>query len=166
MVFTIRPSRPVSAFCLFTSIEHPTHGDVTPEIYARPNNEVYACGEGDHLVPLPTSTDLVQVDESRCRDIVTQVSSISGELRGGEVLNSYGASYVDSDEFVSDLINTVESSKVESTKLDESQDKTTTWRGVLIVLSDFYRNLHCTINASKVQHMSRHSLRIDRKVSA
>ncbi|KAJ4369926.1 hypothetical protein N0V83_005690 [Neocucurbitaria cava] len=88
---TIRPSRPVSAYALFTSIDLPRGKNsrrsetVTPEIYARPNNEVYACGEGDQLIPLPTSTDLVQVDDSRCQDIIDHVSSISGELRDGEV---------------------------------------------------------------------------------
>lgn len=86
---TIRPSRPVSAYALFTSIT-PSGGPrkgpvVTPEIYARPNNEIYACGEGDHLIPLPTSSDLVQCDLARCQDIVDQVSSISEEIRDGEV---------------------------------------------------------------------------------
>ncbi|KAF1844601.1 FAD dependent oxidoreductase [Cucurbitaria berberidis CBS 394.84] len=87
---TIRPSRPVSAYALFTSIDLPRGNGrraetVTPEIYARPNNEVYACGEGDQLIPLPTSTDLVQIDQSRCQDIIDQVSSVSEELRDGEV---------------------------------------------------------------------------------
>lgn len=86
---TIRPTRPVSAYALFTSIEIPRGSrrseTVTPEIYARPNQEVYACGEGDHLVPLPTSTDLVQCDDSRCQDIIDQVSAVSEELRDGEV---------------------------------------------------------------------------------
>lgn len=88
---TIRPSRPVSAYALFTSIDLPRGGNsrktttVTPEIYARPNNEVYACGEGDQLIPLPTSSDLVQVDDSRCQEVIDQVSSISQELRDGEV---------------------------------------------------------------------------------
>lgn len=87
---TIRPSRPVSAFCLFTAIDLPRGESrrsktVTPEIYARPNNEVYACGEGDSLIPLPSSSDLVQVDESRCQNIVDQVSAISEELGDGEV---------------------------------------------------------------------------------
>ncbi|GAB7340867.1 hypothetical protein MBLNU457_7226t1 [Dothideomycetes sp. NU457] len=97
---TIRPSRPVSAYALFTQIKLPKdfghtnesvktkrkHDQfVTPEIYARPKNEVYACGEGDRLVPLPKSTDLVDVDEARCQDIVDYVGSISDELRDGEV---------------------------------------------------------------------------------
>ncbi|KAF2031648.1 FAD dependent oxidoreductase [Setomelanomma holmii] len=87
---TIRPAKPVSAYALFTSIYLPRTNarrseTVTPEIYARPNNEVYACGEGDHLIPLPTSSDLVQCDESRCQDIVDQVGSVSEELRDGEV---------------------------------------------------------------------------------
>lgn len=104
---TIRPSREVSAYALFTQIKLPAdfgrtnevargkgsksykagRGEqvVTPEIYARPKNEVYACGEGDHMVPLPKSSDLVEVDEQRCQDIVDYVSSISDELRDGEV---------------------------------------------------------------------------------
>ena len=98
---TIRPSRPVSAYALFTEIVLPATVEesgksrkardrrssktVSPEIYARPNNEVYVCGEGDTLVPLPTSSDLVQVDESRCQDIANFVSGISDEVRDGEV---------------------------------------------------------------------------------
>ncbi|OCK74696.1 FAD dependent oxidoreductase [Lepidopterella palustris CBS 459.81] len=88
---TIRPSRTVSAYALFTSITLPKATrrggttTVSPEIYARPNNELYACGEGDTLIPLPTTTDLVQCDERRCQDIIEQVGAISAELRDGEV---------------------------------------------------------------------------------
>lgn len=98
---TIRPSRPVSPYTLFTSITLPKdfytssptptrklgkHGTtVTPEIYARPNNEVYACGDGDTTIPLPSTTGLVQVDEQRCQDVVDYVCSISEELRDGVV---------------------------------------------------------------------------------
>ncbi|KAF1990141.1 FAD dependent oxidoreductase [Aulographum hederae CBS 113979] len=89
---TIRPSRPVSAYALFTSITLPSSSKpkkrsetVTPEIYARPNAEIYACGEGDTLLPLPPSTSLVAVDAARCQDVVDQVCSISAELADGEV---------------------------------------------------------------------------------
>lgn len=105
---TIRPARPVSAYALFTQIKLPAdfgrtdevkkgkgakaffkagRGEqiVTPEIYARPQNEVYACGEGDHMVALPKNSDLVEVDEQRCQDVVDYVCSISSELRDGEV---------------------------------------------------------------------------------
>ncbi|KAL8897743.1 MAG: hypothetical protein Q9207_007056 [Kuettlingeria erythrocarpa] len=97
---TITPSKPISAYAIFTEISLPPdfgrkdtflkakrpHGKtVTPEIYARPNNEAYACGEGDHLVPLPKTTDDVETDMARCQDIIDYVSSISDELRDGEV---------------------------------------------------------------------------------
>lgn len=91
---TIKPSRPVSAYALFTQIKLPSkftpnmaHSGqyVTPEIYARPKNEVYACGEGDHLVPLPSTSQEVEVDEQRCQDVVDFVGSVSDELRDGEV---------------------------------------------------------------------------------
>ena len=97
---TIRPSRPVSAYALFTEISLPvdfgrtgestkskrSHSkQVTPEIYARPNNEVYACGEGDTLIPLPSTTADVETDDARCQDIIDYISSISDEMRDGEV---------------------------------------------------------------------------------
>lgn len=94
---TIRPTRPVSAHALFTQIRLPspftrgttnlpTSGQiVSPEIYARPFNEVYACGEGDHLIPLPATSTDVQVDEGRCQEIVDFVGAVSDELRDGEV---------------------------------------------------------------------------------
>jgi glycine/D-amino acid oxidase-like deaminating enzyme len=95
----IRPQRDISAYTLFTEITLPrssspqakkrTRGGVdiaTPEIYPRPDGTVYACGAGDALVPLPPSSDIVQVDESRCQDVLEQVASISSELHSGEVL--------------------------------------------------------------------------------
>lgn len=97
---TIRPTRPISAYCLFTSIDLPpnfsrtnetkrkqkAHSQtVTPEIYARPNNEIYACGEGDTHVPLPETTADVVTEDARCQDIVDYVGAISDELRDGEV---------------------------------------------------------------------------------
>ncbi len=93
---TIRPSKQLSPHALFTEILFPitnpstkskgSHGKiVTPEIYPRPNNEAYACGEGDNLVPLPKTSADVETDDARCQDIIDQVSSISDELRGGEV---------------------------------------------------------------------------------
>jgi glycine/D-amino acid oxidase-like deaminating enzyme len=98
---TIRPSRPVSAYAVFTEISLPTgfgmtdesvrstrkhNKTVTPEMYARPNDEVYACGEGDTLVPLPALSEDVETDDARCQDVVDYVSSISDEMRDGEVL--------------------------------------------------------------------------------
>ena len=87
----------VSPYALFTSIKLPAkfpssasrgpHSNtiVSPEIYARPDGEIYACGEGDMAVPLPPTSAEVEVDDKRCQDIVDFVSSISDELRDGEV---------------------------------------------------------------------------------
>lgn len=91
----IRPTRPVSAYTLFTNIALPAGFDskskssrptvVTPEIYARPDGTVYICGEGDTLVPLPDTTADVETDASRCQSIIDAACSISDELRSGEV---------------------------------------------------------------------------------
>lgn len=104
----IRPSRPISAYAIFTEIKLPRGFErtkasvrssrvrgkvVTPEIYSRPNNEAYACGEGDTLIPLPKSTEEVEVDVARCQDIIDHVSSISDELRDG-IVTSKQACYL------------------------------------------------------------------------
>ncbi|KKY22538.1 putative fad dependent oxidoreductase [Diplodia seriata] len=92
----IKPPRDVSNYALFTSIDLPSEAGasgkrrgytttVSPEIYARPFQEVYACGEGDHLVPLPKTTEDVEVDQQRCQDVIDYVSAVSDELRDGEV---------------------------------------------------------------------------------
>ncbi|EAU32429.1 conserved hypothetical protein [Aspergillus terreus NIH2624] len=90
----IRPTRPVSAHTLFTNIEIPANFDpakpsrptvAAPEIYARPDDTVYACGEGDQTVPLPKTTADVEVDQTRCQEIINQVGSISDELRNGQI---------------------------------------------------------------------------------
>jgi glycine/D-amino acid oxidase-like deaminating enzyme len=102
---TIRLPRPVSPYCLFTHIPVPPKDvadddgtnpqDTTspsgaakimsPEIYSRPNNEVYVCGSGDNDVPLPADTDAVEISRQHCQNIADAVASISDELRDGIV---------------------------------------------------------------------------------
>ncbi|KAH8149795.1 uncharacterized protein LAJ45_05947 [Morchella importuna] len=98
---TITPASPVSAYALFTEITIPPtppspsyryHSSrniqaepVSPEIYSRPNNEIYVCGEGDMEVEVPETTADVEVDENRCDDLIAQVSSISDHIRLGRV---------------------------------------------------------------------------------
>ncbi|KAH9474707.1 Putative oxidoreductase TDA3 [Psilocybe cubensis] len=84
---TIRPKEGVtiSPYVLFTEItEPPTRAHSSPEIYARPDNEVYACGPGDDC-PLPDTVDEVVVDQTSCDLIYRHVSSISKQLREGVV---------------------------------------------------------------------------------
>jgi glycine/D-amino acid oxidase-like deaminating enzyme len=46
---------------------------------------MWETGEGDTLIPLPKSSDLVVCDESRCDDIYAYISSISPTLKAGHV---------------------------------------------------------------------------------
>ena len=64
-----------------------------PEIYSRPNNEVYVCGSGDNVVPLPENTDAVEVSRQDCQNIVDAVASISDELGNG-IVTSRRACYL------------------------------------------------------------------------
>ncbi|KAI1340978.1 FAD dependent oxidoreductase [Xylariaceae sp. FL0016] len=91
----------VSPYAVFTNISLPNDyvpphraargekkrhkGNVDPEIYARPGNEVYACGEPDHEIPLPEFADQVQVDETQCDDMVAYISTVSKVLGESKV---------------------------------------------------------------------------------
>jgi Glycine/D-amino acid oxidases (deaminating) len=81
-----KPTAVIAPYVLFTEIKLPSSGGETfcPEIYPRPDNEVYASGRTDAW-PLPVVVDDVPVDHTVCENIREQVSSISPELRGGEV---------------------------------------------------------------------------------
>ncbi|KAF8909660.1 FAD dependent oxidoreductase [Gymnopilus junonius] len=84
---TIRPKEgiTIAPYVLFTEIEDPQASTrSSPEIYARPDNEVYACGPGDDE-PLPPTVDDVVVDQASCELIHSHVSSISEQLRDGTV---------------------------------------------------------------------------------
>lgn len=102
---TITPTEPVSAYALFTKITvpprphsppppssrsgsrspmEPVVQSASPEIYARAN-EIYVCGEGDMEVELPATSSEVEVDESRCDELISQVASISDQIREGVV---------------------------------------------------------------------------------
>ena len=83
----LRPSRPISAYVLFPEL-HPRipQKRIPPEIYPRPDGTIYSCGPSDEEVPLPQSSDMVQVNEAVCRTIWEDISSISQEIQEGEVL--------------------------------------------------------------------------------
>jgi glycine/D-amino acid oxidase-like deaminating enzyme len=97
---SIKLKRPLSAYCLFTEItfrdsSRPvTRGalsksssakTVSPEIYSRPNNEVYICSQGDLSVPLPPPTEVVAVSAQSCQEIIDAAASVSDELGNGQV---------------------------------------------------------------------------------
>ncbi|KAG1803929.1 FAD dependent oxidoreductase [Suillus plorans] len=83
---TIHPKAGVtiSPYVLFTEILLPHSLSASPEIYARPDNEVYVCGPGDDST-LPSNVDDVEIDLAACQSITNQVASISQELREGVV---------------------------------------------------------------------------------
>jgi glycine/D-amino acid oxidase-like deaminating enzyme len=84
---TIKLKVPVSAYCLFTNIRslEPAADSISLEIYARPNNEVYICSQGDLDVPLPSPGNAVEVSSDSCQEIINAATSISAELRNGQV---------------------------------------------------------------------------------
>ncbi|KAJ7057149.1 FAD dependent oxidoreductase [Mycena amicta] len=84
IVIRTPPSKPIAPYVLFTEITGIGKGVNTPEIYARPDGTIYACGPGDDS-PLPENVDEVVVETTPCEALVRNVSSISDEMRDGEV---------------------------------------------------------------------------------
>ncbi|KAI0350919.1 FAD dependent oxidoreductase [Trametes cingulata] len=87
ITITPKPGTRIAPYVLFTEIAFPSGGRVqrvSPEIYARPTDEVYCCGPGDDS-PVPDTVDDVEVDQKACESIRQHVASISQELREGEV---------------------------------------------------------------------------------
>ncbi|KAJ7805781.1 FAD dependent oxidoreductase [Mycena olivaceomarginata] len=80
----IPPAATIAPYVLFTEITGTGNGVVSPEIYARPDGTVYACGPGDDS-PLPANIDDVPVDLTACENLLKNVSAISDELRAGAV---------------------------------------------------------------------------------
>lgn len=117
----------VSPYAVFTDIQLPTdyvpehranmgqrrrhRGNVDPEIYARPGNEAYACGEcvrlwqlsvhlitysigePDSATPLPEAADLVQCDEAQCDDLIAYIGTVSSVL-GSASIKTKQACYI------------------------------------------------------------------------
>jgi glycine/D-amino acid oxidase-like deaminating enzyme len=88
IVIQPQPDLQISPYVLFTKIILPGGiggKSASPEIYARPNDEVYACGPEDNS-PLPYLVDNVKVDDAACDAIFQHVASISPQLRTGTVV--------------------------------------------------------------------------------
>jgi len=85
IVIQPQPDIQISPYVIFTKIGLPSGIGGGPAIYARSNNEIYACGPGDKS-PLPYFVDDVKVDDAACEAIFQQVASISPELRAGTVV--------------------------------------------------------------------------------
>ena len=97
---TIKLKQNISAYCLFSNItlRRPSPGPmdsdlpkqsvsstISSEIYARPNNEVYICSQGDSNSKIPPPTAPVEVSSETCQEIIDAVSTVSEELRQGQV---------------------------------------------------------------------------------
>lgn len=84
---TVAPKEPetISPFAIFTELKLSKTEFVSPEVYAR-KDEIYVCGEGDTSVPIPETTDDVEIVGEKCDELFNYVSKISDNLAGGKIL--------------------------------------------------------------------------------
>ncbi|ODV95758.1 hypothetical protein PACTADRAFT_66608 [Pachysolen tannophilus NRRL Y-2460] len=84
---TVAPqdSTKVSPYAIFTELKMSKTKFVSPEMYAR-KDEVYICGEGDTSVPIPETTDDVEIVAEKCDELFKYVSRVSTNLGLGKIL--------------------------------------------------------------------------------
>jgi glycine/D-amino acid oxidase-like deaminating enzyme len=80
------PTKNMSPNILFFNNPNPNSWFPKLEVYPRPDDTTYVCGPTDHRVPLPSSTDLVEVDSESCQLIRRAAESLSSQLVRRDVL--------------------------------------------------------------------------------
>jgi glycine/D-amino acid oxidase-like deaminating enzyme len=75
----------VPAHALFVDYRTAEGGNLEPEIFPRPDGEVYVCGMADPT-PLPDSPDAVEVSEASCAVLARAAGRISTALAGAAIL--------------------------------------------------------------------------------
>ena len=83
----LAPRSPVPAQALFVEYESASGERTSPEIVARADGEVWACGRSSDD-PLPVDPAEVTVDEAKCREIARICAALSSRLDGARVLRT------------------------------------------------------------------------------
>ena len=83
----LAPRAPVPAQALFVEYESASGERTSPEIVARADGEVWACGLSSDD-PLPIDPNDVTVDETKCREIARICAALSSRLDGADVLRT------------------------------------------------------------------------------
>lgn len=71
----VQSPKPTTAHCLFTDMHYKSFAGA-PEIYARPDGTIYACGGSDN-VPLPASAARVTHDPEATSKLIEEVAHLS-----------------------------------------------------------------------------------------
>lgn len=75
----LRPEPAVTAHALFTTISLPSGASAEPEVYPRPDGDVYVCGEPE-AVPIPEDPAQVEVDPRKTSNVKELASLLSSRL--------------------------------------------------------------------------------------
>lgn len=80
------PTSKTSPDILFFDRPDPNSWFPKLEVYPRPDDSTYVCGPTDWRVPLPPSTDLVEVDPESCKLIRRAAETLSSQFVGQKLL--------------------------------------------------------------------------------
>ena len=81
----VRPIEPVTAHALFTDYHARDGESRDPEVYPRPDGEVYVCGMSDQ-VALPDDPSKIQPNDSSCKQLKHMAGTVSSNLEEADVV--------------------------------------------------------------------------------
>ncbi|MEM7405229.1 MAG: FAD-dependent oxidoreductase [Pseudomonadota bacterium] len=81
----LRPTQEIPAHCLFVETDDPAAGNISPEIYPRPDGEVYVCGMADDI-PVPEDPLSIQPNEQACGILAGVAARLSSHLATAEIV--------------------------------------------------------------------------------
>ena len=81
----LRPEREVPPECLFVETNDPNAGAISPEIYPRPDGDVYVCGMADDL-PFPEDPMTIEAQRDACDVLMGVATRLSSVLGGAQVV--------------------------------------------------------------------------------
>ena len=81
----LRPAAEVPAQALFVETADPAAGNISPEVYPRPDGEVYVCGMADDL-PFPDDPAAVAPSEEACALLARVAGNLSSVLADAPVV--------------------------------------------------------------------------------
>ena len=83
----LTPKKMVTAHALFTAIKPKESRTREPEVYPRPDGEVYICGQSDK-VPLPVDPAQIKPKEESIKILQKDGATLSSELAGAKLTAS------------------------------------------------------------------------------
>ena len=81
----LKPQNPIPPECLFIESHDPSAGNISPEIYPRPDGSVYVCGMADDR-PIPMDPLAIEANDPACDVLFSVGARLSSHLAEAKIV--------------------------------------------------------------------------------